>query len=322
MAIKSKGIRPFIVKMPNEPSPMSKYGEKHIFEYRGGKSSDPHNYSNFMGENIVDYVLKDSYGRKDEIKDHTFRSKETMINWLLRNGYAARDIPEGVYVDWDNGNTDSRRNEAEKETRDYLLWKQGKVYGVASMEDPSVTETVGDPIYLDDPRDLPEGAKFSTRMNGKDPRIFYGKGADDFVKGVRANMEWKGNRRYKFKGEIRDLTPEQAQRLGLLDSDDIRIGDSVYVSSYILDHPGPGNVRGDIYRTKNTRPGTDVLPRIGEIVRTPRFLEVDISEVFPTWKDMWNAGYTEPTHYDGAFEVFGKVTGRYTMEFAASPKRR
>ena len=322
MAIKSKGKRPFIVKMPNEPSPLTNWREKHVFEYRGGNAADPHNYSNFNGETIVDFVMKDSYGKKREIQDRAFRSKETMINWLLRNGYAARDIPEGVYVDWDYGDADKLRDIAYKDTEDYLQWREGNVYTVASVEDPSIAEPFGDVTYLNSPKDLPAGARFAKRSGHKEPHIFYGDDAERFVKKARANAAMMGDRRYEFKGEVRDLTPEQARAYGLLETDDIKIGERVYVSAYSKDHPGPGNIWGDIIRTKNTHPGTDGLPRIGQVVRTPRFLEVDISEVFPTWKDMWNAGYTEPTHYDGAFEVFGKVTGRYTMEFAASPKRR
>lgn len=321
MAIKSKGKRPFIVKMPNVPNPMSKYEEAWLFEYRGGNAADPHNYSNYNGETMVDYVRMNSRKTKWlDFEDHAFRSKETMVNWLLRNGFEARDIPEGVYLRWGYGDEDKLRDKAYEDTEDYLEWREGNVYTVATVEDPSITEPFGDVTYLDSPKDLPAGAKFAKRNGLDKPHIFYGHSADAFVKRARENARDMDSRRYKFKGRIEDLTPEQARMLGFED-DDIQINKEIYINPY-GDHKGPGNVVGNIIRTRNTRPGTDGLPRIGQVVRTPRFLEVDISEVFPTWKDMWNAGYTEPTHYEGPFEVFGKVTGRYTMEFAASPKRR
>lgn len=61
------------------------------------------------------------------------------------------------------------------------------------------------------------------------------------------------------------------------------------------------------------------LPRIGTMIMTPRFLNVTIREVFDSYDDMIKAGYTEPTHYRGDFWVNGKVTGEYSMRFAASP---
>lgn len=35
--------------------------------------------------------------------------------------------------------------------------------------------------------------------------------------------------------------------------------------------------------------------KVGDYVRTPRFLEVRINEVFESEKEMRQAGYTEPT---------------------------
>lgn len=321
MAIKSKGKRPFIVKMPNEPSPFNSRQEEYVFVYYGGRETDPHNYSNYTGQTIADYVMKESRGSKREIQDRAFRSKETMINWLLRNGFEARDIPEGIYLRWGYGDEDKLRRNAYRDTEEYLEWRGGNVYAVATVEDPSITEPIGDVIYLDNPKDLPEGAEFAKRSGQKKPHIFYGDDAERFVKKARANAAAMDDRRYNFKGEVRDISAEQAKAYGLLDSDDIRIGDSVYINKYDKYHPGPGNVLGTLYRTKNTRPGTDGLPAIGQEVYTPRFLHVDIYEVFPTYREMCKAGYTEPTHFDGPFEVQGKVTGQYTMKFAASPKR-
>lgn len=60
----------------------------------------------------------------------------------------------------------------------------------------------------------------------------------------------------------------------------------------------------------------------GDNVRTPRFLNVVIQEVFSSVEDLKRAGYTEPTHFrDENFEVFGKTLDENRMEFAAGRKR-
>lgn len=56
----------------------------------------------------------------------------------------------------------------------------------------------------------------------------------------------------------------------------------------------------------------------GQWIDTPRFLKVQIEEVFLDNNEAWEAGYTEPTHYrDSEWHVRGKSTGKYTMAFAA-----
>jgi hypothetical protein len=56
----------------------------------------------------------------------------------------------------------------------------------------------------------------------------------------------------------------------------------------------------------------------GDIVNTPRFLKVEISEVL-TRDEAWEQKYTEPTHYhdDPNFAIYGKMIGVNRMEFAA-----
>jgi len=56
----------------------------------------------------------------------------------------------------------------------------------------------------------------------------------------------------------------------------------------------------------------------GEWVNTPRFLKVKIQEVFENINELYKAGYTEPTHYDGEYRIQGKSTGINTMVFAAA----
>ena len=57
---------------------------------------------------------------------------------------------------------------------------------------------------------------------------------------------------------------------------------------------------------------------VGDSVKTPRFLTVKIQEVFSSVIDMEKAGYTEPTHYDGLYEIKGKHIGENRMIFAAA----
>lgn len=57
----------------------------------------------------------------------------------------------------------------------------------------------------------------------------------------------------------------------------------------------------------------------GDWVRTPRFLNVRIQEVFPNRETAYQASYTEPTHYESnGYAVLGKSTGINHMVFAAA----
>lgn len=59
--------------------------------------------------------------------------------------------------------------------------------------------------------------------------------------------------------------------------------------------------------------------RAGEHVRTPRFCMVTIQEVFPTEKEMEEAGYTEPTYIKNEqYEVRAKSLDAHHMKFAAA----
>ena len=52
-------------------------------------------------------------------------------------------------------------------------------------------------------------------------------------------------------------------------------------------------------------------------VKTPRFLEVQITAIFKKEADARKLGFVEPTHYDGGFKVFGRHIGKNMMDFAA-----
>lgn len=58
----------------------------------------------------------------------------------------------------------------------------------------------------------------------------------------------------------------------------------------------------------------------GDYIRTPRFCTVKIEEVFDNTKVARSEGYTEPTHYEGEYEILGKHTGINRMVFAAAQK--
>lgn len=61
----------------------------------------------------------------------------------------------------------------------------------------------------------------------------------------------------------------------------------------------------------------------GDWVDTPRFLKVEIEEVFENISQACNAGFKEPTHYQSEeYEVLGKSLDMYHMVFAAVKKQR
>ena len=59
----------------------------------------------------------------------------------------------------------------------------------------------------------------------------------------------------------------------------------------------------------------------GDYVSTPRFLRVEIQEIFDSESDAVRAGYKEPTHYrSDEYGILGKSIDRFHMEFAAYKK--
>lgn len=63
------------------------------------------------------------------------------------------------------------------------------------------------------------------------------------------------------------------------------------------------------------------LPKVGEYIRTPRFGQVRVKEVFTSYWDMISEGYKEPTHFIGEYEIKGKSIGVNRMVFGISPRR-
>lgn len=59
----------------------------------------------------------------------------------------------------------------------------------------------------------------------------------------------------------------------------------------------------------------------GDWVNTPRFLNVEIEDVFGNRESAVKSGYTEPTHYrSDEYDVLGKSLDMYHMIFAAAKK--
>lgn len=60
----------------------------------------------------------------------------------------------------------------------------------------------------------------------------------------------------------------------------------------------------------------------GDIIRTPRFLNVRIEEVFKSETEAKQAGYTETTHYwdNPNYGIYGRSIDMYHMKFAAFRK--
>ncbi len=57
--------------------------------------------------------------------------------------------------------------------------------------------------------------------------------------------------------------------------------------------------------------------KVGDLVETPRFLKVRISEVFDSVQEARKAGFVESTDYRGDFKILGKSIDLYHMVFAA-----
>lgn len=63
--------------------------------------------------------------------------------------------------------------------------------------------------------------------------------------------------------------------------------------------------------------------KVGDYVKTPRFLTVRIHKVFESEEEMYQAGYTETTHYvNDDWEICGKSIGVNRMRFVACRKHR
>lgn len=58
----------------------------------------------------------------------------------------------------------------------------------------------------------------------------------------------------------------------------------------------------------------------GDYIYTPRFCTVKIEEIFESKDEAFINGYTEPTYYNGNYDVLGKSISINKMAFAAVKK--
>jgi len=60
--------------------------------------------------------------------------------------------------------------------------------------------------------------------------------------------------------------------------------------------------------------------KAGDYIYTPRFCTCKIEKVFDNKREAYAEGYTEPTHYEGEYDILGKHTGINRMIFSAVKK--
>ena len=250
--IRNKGKKPYIVKMPNEPNPLPRGAQRGIYIYRGGNDADPANYTNFEGLSLKDSLSSRLYGydRRREFEGHVFRSQETLVNWINRVGFSATILPEGIFFDgYGTSNAEKNRYDADNYLRRYRSWMDGDVYTVATVEDPSVQEPLGETVYVDSPAMVPEDAVFvlDSFTFHPAPQRFTRESAEDQVRRMRADVRDRAERRYRFSGDIYGLTPEQAEMLGF-DGRDMIVNEM-----YIVRSEGDPRYKGQMVRTKNRR---------------------------------------------------------------------
>lgn len=114
-------------------------------------------------------------------------------------------------------------------------------------------------------------------------------------------------------------TEKEKSKLGRL-----RRGKSM--KSYQIVEPKKGSswigYKIKILRT-NSAKRKNPMPKVGETVFTPRFMNVTIRESFKSLKEAYQAGYTEPTHNregyeEGGYKILGRNISLNHMEFAVA----
>lgn len=250
--LRSKGIRPYIVRDIRAPDPQE--DDSYIFRSDGPMS--PIDYVNSDGMTVGDFVLHVDPAKGGYLAKHRFRSPEELSDWLVGNGFSSTVLADGIYASYGGPSAEYNRRDAENATEYHREWSMCNSYSVALHDDPELREAVGRPVRCELPDDIPEGATY---------------------------MSCDGETCYFYGDNDLDYNIHQ------------------------------------LYREYGRDP---YVPHVGDRVKTPRFLTVTIAEVFPSYRDMVLAGFTEPTHFDGLFEVGGRHIGPNMMEFAASPCRR
>lgn len=245
----SYGRKAYIVKAEQGPVPYP-MGPS-VFEYVGGETSNPDSYVDPMGRSLRMMVGRYRKELKASVAKKKFRSKDDMIRWIGGKGFTVQPLIDGgVYMYPNDGSDYGDPGWVHDRAEDYRGWKEGEVYNVAFEDDPSVEGYYG-PIRIDDPRDLPKGAQIVMSDYPEGPRPYYGDRAGDFVEQQFRTVTPRKDRRYTFKGEIRNLTYEQAVALGMDEDTEPLFHDTKLIARY---DDEVQRSWGDITRTNNRKP--------------------------------------------------------------------
>lgn len=149
MAIRSKGIRPYIVRL-DEPDPSLSFDRNNVFGLRGGFSGDPASYVNDFGVSLVDALYDMNI---PDAGDVLFESAYDMSNWLLGWHVETVLLPDGsIYIEYVDGRS---RGKAE-----YVSWKNGLTSNVAFVDDQSIPEPLAENVVVRGRQNVPADAEY------------------------------------------------------------------------------------------------------------------------------------------------------------------
>ena len=264
---RSNAIRPVIAKRPNEPVPVKENGKgwtRTAFNstvYYLRPEADPgkgSSYSTVDGQTLNDLLSFSTYSTnvRNEFRDRTFRSSETMCNWLQKHGVSAYPVDDGIVASM--GADDETKSRTSRAADAYNAYRSGEVYDVMLVDDPD--DDTGSLLYVDDPREVPGTVIKSAKgpVYGKDSAIW---NARDLADDVGNPNEWMFS--------VRQIAPEykidvaRARQFGY-DGRMLAIDESMTVKSpgggtYIItrqrDYSKPSSIP---FTSSNRRPASKV----------------------------------------------------------------
>lgn len=242
----SNAKRAVVYKRPNEPRSVqeratwiNKRGEYYfnvgpVQFYLTGQPNRGDGYTDpSSGLTLSDYIIQDSTWSKSKKKkakdfaDRNFRSQETLLNWLMRNGYFADPNGDGIIISKEYQRGTRGWDHYHEQSMAYDDWLKGEVYGVAMVDDPD--DDTGSTLYVDHPRDIP-GKVIEKR---KDPIYGRDKAFQEAEKG-RQNF-YDNPEDYYFEvtqsWPSKDVPASVARLLGY-DGRKMRIGEEVRIGNY------------------------------------------------------------------------------------------
>ena len=168
----SNAKRAVVYKRPNEPRPVQERATgidrlgQHYFKvgpvqfYLTGQPNRGDGYTDpSSGLTLSDYIIQDNTWSESKLKkardfaDRNFRSQETLLNWLERNGYFADPNDDGIIISEEYQSGTKGWRDYHEQSMAYDDWLKGEVYGVAMVDDPD--DDTGSTLYVDHPRDIP-----------------------------------------------------------------------------------------------------------------------------------------------------------------------